>query len=437
MATPDDKDEDERDPGFDEEPDGSEERESDNGEDGTVYTEADGEEADIYAEPEGGGDADAFVEPEDEPPPRAPAPKEFPDGWICRYDYEGVIRLPIDELGRVAEWIGDPVVTWVHVRGLHREDIFDKLGEVFHIHALALEDVETSRQRAKVEDYENGYFVVARRLVRRKKIAARQVSLFIGPNFIVTHVDTPDPLFTAVAEKLQTGAERARRSGADYLAYLILDSIIDDYYPVLDDMDDVLEKLDSKIIAKPNDKTFARIHRLQRDLLVIRRHAWPMKEVVYALMRDEKNLISKETELHLRDCHDHITQIIDRVEAYREVAANLVHAYEFAVNRQTNEVMRILMIFSTIFLPLTFIVGIYGMNFNTAVSPLNMPELNWAFGYPFAILLMVGTVGGMLLWFRKRAWIEYPWERRAAPPPRSRGVAASAPKKPPRPPRSA
>jgi magnesium transporter len=202
-------------------------------------------------------------------------------------------------------------------------------------------------------------------------------------------------------------------------------------------MDYVLEKLDSKIIAKPNDKTFARIHRLQRDLLVIRRHAWPMKEVVYALMRDEKNLISKETELHLRDCHDHITQIIDRVEAYREVAANLVHAYEFAVNRQTNEVMRILMIFSTIFLPLTFIVGIYGMNFNTAISPLNMPELNWTFGYPFAILLMVGTVGGMLLWFRKRAWIEYPWERKTTPPPRPRGVAASAPKKPPRPPRSA
>lgn len=326
-------------------------------------------------------------------------------GWVTVYDASSCDHRVFDEVRDLAHCPAPRGVTWVHTEGSERRDLYEEVGQLFGIHDLAIEDVVHTRALPKVEDYENGYFIIARILGREDgEIGGTQASLYLGRNFLVTHVQKPHPLFSQVVEMVRGDVGRIRKLGPDFLAYLILDKIIDGYFPVLDEFDVELDELEDRLSARVSERILKRVHHIQRDLVVVRRLAWPMKEVVYALMRDEKGILVKDTRLHLRDCHDHTTQIIDRSEHSRETAAGLMQYFHFAEDRQRNEIMKMLTIISTIFLPLTFIAGVYGMNFDRDHA-WNMPELGWPFGYLFSLGLMALTAAVMLLYFVHKDWI--------------------------------
>jgi magnesium transporter len=226
----------------------------------------------------------------------------------------------------------------------------------------------------------------------------------LGPNFVVTFQEKPGDCFGNVRQRLRAGKGLLRKSGPDYLAYALLDAVVDGYFPVLEVYGERLEHLEDQIVADMPADCLLRIHDLRRDLLTLRRAVWPLREAINTLLRDAET-IQKETRLYLNDCYDHTVQIMDLVETYREIASGLMEVYLSSMGNRLNEVMKMLTIIATIFIPLTFIAGIYGMNFDTEASPWNMPELEWAYGYPACLLFMATIAGILLAYFRRRGWI--------------------------------
>ena len=314
---------------------------------------------------------------------------------------EPVINRPEEVTRLLAEW---PMV-WVHVEGVGDPEIIGALGDVFGLHKLALEDVLTTRQRAKVERYDNYYFIVARMAEQVDSLQTEQFGMFLGPNFVLSFEERAGSFFGPLRDRIRQNVGRLRASGSDYLAYALLDTIIDHYYPVLDFIDNALETIEDVVFDRPTKKTVKRIHLLRRDLLTLRRATWPLREVLNTLMRESGPIFRVETQLYLRDCYDHVIQIVDLNETYREIAASLLEVYLSKISNYLNEVMRVLTVITTIFIPLSFFAGLYGMNFNTEASPLNMPELNWYYGYPVLLLLMALITVGMLIFFRRKGWI--------------------------------
>jgi magnesium transporter len=306
--------------------------------------------------------------------------------------------------------VGHRPVTWIDVQGLGDTDVLTALGRLFNLHMLALEDVVNVHQRPKVEEYEDHLFVCTRmpqtedgrHLVPLK---TEQVSIFLGRNFILTFQERPGDCFDQVRRRITENRGRIRKSGPDYLLYALLDAVTDAFFPVLEQDGERLEALEAEAMNDAADDINARIHRLKRELLAVRRCVWPQREMLNVLIRDDSALVSDQTRVFLRDCFDHTIQLMDLLETYREVASDLVDIHLSTVSKRLNEVMMVLTIIATIFMPLTVIVGIYGMNFDTEASPWNMPELRWAYGYPFALGLMLAVAGGMLLWFRRRGWL--------------------------------
>jgi len=308
----------------------------------------------------------------------------------------------VDDLEElIKEW---PLV-WVNVDGLGDAETLRKLGEIFGIHKLALEDVIHVHQRSKVEDYEDHLFIVARMLFDAdEKVRTEQISIFLSEGKVLTFQERKGDCLEPVRERIRKGKGRIRGAGADYLAYAILDAVVDAWFPLLEKFGDSLEELEDKVLGAPDKETVEKIHQVKRDLLEIRRTIWPMRETTSSLLREE-TLISEETHLYLRDCYDHVIQILDIVESYREIATGLMDLYLSSVSNRMNEVMKVLTIIATIFIPLSFIAGVYGMNFNPEVSPLNMPELNWKYGY-LAVWTVMAAIGGiMILFFVRRGWI--------------------------------
>lgn len=296
-------------------------------------------------------------------------------------------------------------VTWIDVVGLHDIEAVRQVGEQFGLHPLALEDVLNTGHRPKTEEYPDHCFVIAKAVHVGEALATEQVSLFFGPGFVVTFQETPVDPFDAVRERLRAGRQKIRSAGPDYLAYALLDAMIDQIFPALETFGERLEELEEEVIDSPQQETLEDIYRLRRELLVLRRVAWPMREVIQALERLDGGLIAADTRIYLRDCYDHTIQVLDFVETYRELAAGMLDVYLSGVSNRMNEVMKVLTVIATIFIPLTFIAGLYGMNFNPAVSRWNMPELNWAFGYPAALAVMAVVAVVMLLFFRRKTWL--------------------------------
>jgi magnesium transporter len=236
------------------------------------------------------------------------------------------------------------------------------------------------------------------------ELVSEQVSLFLGRNYVLTFQYLPGDSFDPVRSRLRTARGRIRNSGADFLAYALLDATIDGYFPVLEVYGTRIEEIEDRMSERVGSESIHQTHRLRSDLMLLRRFIWPHREAVHALLRDEHPLISAETRVYLRDCYDHTVQIIDVVETHRDLCADLRELYFTQVSTRTNEIMKVLTIIATIFIPLGFIAGVYGMNFNTAVSRWNMPELNWPFGYPFALGLMAAVAGGLLYLFWRRGW---------------------------------
>jgi magnesium transporter len=299
-------------------------------------------------------------------------------------------------------------VTWINIDGVYRVDIIEKIGKYFDFHPLVLEDIVNTAQRPKIEDFESYLFLVLKMLYRKddaKEAKAEQISLIIGPQYVITFQEIEGDVFDPVRERIKAGKGRLRKRGSDYLAYALIDAIIDNYFIVLEKMGEDIEELEKELISNPKPQTLHEINRLKGELLFLRKSVWPLREVINGLQRDESNLIKESTVIFLRDVYDHTIQVIDTIETFRDLVSGMFDTYLSSVSNKMNEVMKVLTIIATTFIPLTFIAGIYGMNFNPEASPWNMPELSWDYGYFVVIGVMVMIALGMLVYFKRKKWL--------------------------------
>lgn len=333
----------------------------------------------------------------------APIPVIF----LIDYNAEQAIRVKIDIPEDCAPYLDTESVSWIDVQGLGSEDILRRLGGVFGLHPLVLEDVVNVPQRPKVEDYDNQLLVILRMVTPKedgKRFFSEQVSLILGEHYLLTVQEEPEyDCFGPVRERIRAAKGNIRRQGSDYLAYALLDAIVDGFFPVLEAYGEELEELEDEVVANPSRQTLERIHEIKRELLTIRRAIWPQRDAVNSLIRDGNPLISDEVRVYFRDCYDHIVQVLDIVETYRELASSLMDVYLSSISNKMNEVMKVLTIISTIFIPLTFIAGVYGMNFNPEVRG-NMPELNFPYAYWICWAVMLAIAIALIFYFKRRGW---------------------------------
>ena len=296
-----------------------------------------------------------------------------------------------------------PTVTWINVEGVHKVEIIEKLGECYGFHPLVLEDILNTDQRPKMEVYGDYIYIVLKMLYggdTNSLIKAEQVSLILGKNFVISFQEGKEgDVFNPVRERIRSGKGLIRKMGADYLAYSLLDTIVDNYFLILEKLGEKVELIEEELVTHPTTKTLQEIQKFKNEMIFVRRAVWPLREVISGMGRKESPLIKETTEIYLRDVYDHTVQVMDTIEIYREMLSGMLDIYLSSVSNRLNSVMKVLTIIATIFMPLTFIAGIYGMNFKY------MPELEWRWGYP-AIWLFVFIIGiSMLIYFRKKKWL--------------------------------
>jgi magnesium transporter len=294
-----------------------------------------------------------------------------------------------------------PTVSWINADGVHDVKLVEALGHGLGLHPLVMEDILNTDQRPKVEAYGDYLYIVIKMLHfdgETREIRPEQVSLILGRHFVLSLQERPEDVFEGVRQRLRSG-RRIRLMGADYLAYSLLDAIVDNYFFLLEKFGDQVELLEEELITSPTPATLSQIHHFKREMLLLRKAVWPLREVLSSLTRDDNPLISAETRLFLRDVHDHTIHVIDNIETLRDLLAGMIDIYLSSVSNRMNEIMKVLTIMATIFIPLTFIAGVYGMNFEY------MPELHWRWAYPLVLLVMIGSACGLLLFFRFRKWL--------------------------------
>ena len=338
------------------------------------------------------------------PPGSAPGTLESVPGatpprvTVFAYGPHDLTEFEAEDLPALARLRGHYPVAWVNVDGVGHAGTVEAIGEAFALHRLALEDVMHVAQRPKVEDFDGHLFIVVKMARRCPKLDLEQVGIFLGRDFVVTFQEHPGDVFAEVRERLRAGHTRIRGAGADYLAYALLDSIIDNYFPVVEEFVDELEALETEIVERPSNACVHRLHDIKRELMALRRAVWPLREALGALVRDPGDLVHAETVVYLRDCQDHAFQVLDLVENFREVAGSLADLYVSTVGNRTNEIMKVLTIFAALFIPLSFVTGLYGMN-------LRHPEHAWYWAWPFAIGVMLLVALGLGVFFYRRGWI--------------------------------
>ncbi len=337
-----------------------------------------------------------LVAPAESPPPVIDVIAFGPTSFI---EQNGVSTAAVAAARSKAE------VTWVNVSGLGDVDLIARIGEIFKLHRLAMEDVVNLHQRPKAEEFDDHVFLVTRMFSASKPGHAEQFSIFLGSDYVLSFQEQPGDCFGPLRERLRQGTGRVRSAGADYLCYALLDAVVDDYFPVLERYGEELEKLESELISDPDSRHVTQLHAIKREFLNMRRAIWPQREMINSVIRDQNSLISSETRLYLRDIYDHTLQLMEVIEAYREIAVGLLDVYTSSVSVRLNETMKVLTIIATIFIPLSFVASLYGMNFDPSVSPWNMPELRWRLGYPFSLGLMLLMAVGMLMYFRRKGWL--------------------------------
>jgi magnesium transporter len=292
--------------------------------------------------------------------------------------------------------------SWLNVDGLHDTQQITRLGELAGLHSLVIEDITSTAQRPKIEDYNDRLYVVMRMLRANHEtgeIDEEQLSLVLGPRSLISVQEAPGDVFDPVRERIRSGKGRIRQRGPDYLAYALMDAVVDEYFVIVEALSDRLERIEDSVLDDPTRADMANLHRLRGELLIVRRAIYPLREIFNTIIRDDLDLISAETKLFLRDTYDHAVQIIDSVEILRDVVSGLMELYLSNVSMRMNEVMKVLTVVGTVFIPLTFIVGVYGMNFRF------MPELDWPWAYPTLWAIMILLAGGMLLHFHRRGWL--------------------------------
>jgi magnesium transporter len=300
-----------------------------------------------------------------------------------------------------------PGNTWIRVHGLHDAEAVNRFCLGFGLHPLTIEDILHTGQRPKIDHYDDYLFLVINLISfddESREMSMEQISFVLGPNYLLTFHEKDDNIFADVLARLESNKGRTRKLGVDYLLYSLLDRVVDNFFSVLEKIGEEVEDLEEELIAAPSPETLQAIHFLKREMILLRKSVWPLREVINGLQRDETAFLGESIRLYLKDLYDHTIQILETVESFRDIISGMIDIYLSSVSNRMNEVMKVLTIFAVIFIPLTFIAGLYGMNFNSSRSPFNMPELNWYFGYPFALLLMGGTAISMLIYFKKKKW---------------------------------
>lgn len=307
--------------------------------------------------------------------------------------------------GKVSEFKYQPgsgKVSWVNIDGLNEIEPLEELGKHFGLHPLVLEDMLNTEQRPKIEDYEDYIYIVVKMLyydTEKLEVITEHQSIVFGRDFVISVGEREGDVFESVRERLRSGNSRIRKMGADYLAYSLLDAIVDNYFIVLEKLGDRIETVEELLVANPSQQELHLINDLKRDMLFLHKYIWPLREVAGLLERGESELVADSTRFYLRDVYDHVIQVMDTTETYRDILSGMLDIYLSSISNRMNEIMKVLTIISTIFIPLTFLAGIYGMNFKY------MPELEWRFGYLALIFVMFITALGMLYFFRKKKWL--------------------------------
>ena len=318
------------------------------------------------------------------------------------YDENGFQERTVEKIEDCFPFKDSPTVTWININGLHVVENVEKIGKHFNIHPLVLEDILHTDQRPKMEDLDEYIYIVARMLslpVGGHEVGSEQLSIVLGENVVITFQERPGDMFDPIRDRIRKGKGRVRKSGADYLAYLLLDTIVDSCFMILEQFGDIIEGLEEDLFAHPTVESLHAIHHLKRESLALKRAVWPLREVISGLQRAETPLVRDSTGMYLKDVYDHTIQVIDTIESQRDMVSGLQDLYLSTISNRMNEVMKVLTIIATIFIPLTFVAGIYGMNFE------NMPELGWEYGY-FAALTVMAILGAIMVYFfRRNHWL--------------------------------
>jgi magnesium transporter len=321
---------------------------------------------------------------------------------ILGYDETQFQEREIKEIDEYFPFKETPTVTWINVDGVHDAGLIQKLGETFDLHPLIIEDIVNTQQRPKMQEFENYIYIVLKMLYfddRKNETQVEQVSVVFGENFVISFQEREGDIFETIRERIRKGKSRIRKMGADYLAYALIDAVVDHYFIILEKDGEKIEELEDKVVSDPNPETLQDIHRLKREMIFLRRSVWPLRELVNFLERGESPLIHKTTRIYLRDVYDHTIQVIDTLETYRDMLSGMHDTYLSSISNRMNEVMKVLTIIATIFIPLTFIAGVYGMNFEF------MPELKWRWAY-FGVWGVIFVVAiAMVLYFKRRKWL--------------------------------
>lgn len=335
---------------------------------------------------------------------------------VMAFSKDGYVEHTCRSVDELNQFMQNWPVVWVHVVGLGSIEMIEAIGSMFSLERLLLEDVLDTSGRAKVEYYEHYVFTTVKSGMLLEQVGSEQISIFLKKNLVIVFEEQPERSFDQVRARVRRGTGKMRDSGADYLYYALLDEIIDNYFPVLDKLNRQLVQIEDDIMSGSpqarGNEAIRQIHMTKGDIMLLHRMVLPTGDIINTLIRQETPLITKATRTYLRDCYDHCIQANELTQFYRDMASGLLNTFLAYEGHKTNEIFKVLTMISAVFIPLTFISGLYGMNFNTNDSPFNMPELHWRYGYPFALCLMITVAMGMLVFFRRRGWL-LPAQRRS------------------------
>ena len=320
---------------------------------------------------------------------------------VFNYNEKTLTEKEIGSVDEVARLRSPGSICWVNVYGLHEVQVLERLGALFQLHPLVLEDILNTDQRPKTEDYNDYLYVVLKMLSfndERGEIEEEQMSVVLGRGFVLSFQEKEGDIFGPIRDRLRNDKGRIRSQGADYLGYALTDAIVDSYFTVLERLGERIDILEEQLVENPTPASLRELHTMKREMIQLRRSVWPLREVISGLEKGSSNLIQPSTRLFLRDVYDHTIQVIDQVETFRDILSGMLDIYLSSSSIRLNEVMKVLTIISTIFIPLTFLAGVYGMNFK------NLPELGWRYGYFMLWGVMLTVVGVMLLFFRRKHW---------------------------------
>jgi magnesium transporter len=327
---------------------------------------------------------------------------------IIDYDETNIVEKSIENIEECFPFKEKPTITWINIDGLHEVEQIEKIGKNSDIHSLILEDIANTGQRPKLDSFDRGLFIALKMLTinpENNKIQSEQFSFVVGDNFVISFQERIGDVFEAVRDRIRKTVPRVRFMDSDYLAYTLVDAIVDNYFTVLEKMSERIEEIETELIRDPDPDNLETIYELKRELIYMRKAVWPLREVIGGLERMESEFIHDSTHVYLRDLYEHTIQVIDTVETFRDMVSGLLDIYLSSVSNKMNEVMKVLTIIATIFIPLGFLAGIYGMNFDTSISAWNLPELGLRYGYILFWVLAVLISGGLFLFFRRKKWL--------------------------------